>query len=124
MLSHRKGKAGAEKLDLKGQSEYAFACLESTTPCNYASLPGPGSFTFAGGRLPPPSATVFTTYHPLLVESHHAILFATLILGNFPSAVPRFTPTASLVVGPEGYHPVFLPPRSVAQADSVEVFER
>ncbi|KAF9069351.1 hypothetical protein BDP27DRAFT_1421134 [Rhodocollybia butyracea] len=123
-LSHEKGKGGAGSPSLKGQTEYAFALSESTRPGNYASSPGPGSPPpFPDSRFPPPSAAMFTTYHPLLVESHYTILLASLMLGNFSGAVPKFIRTASLVDGLEGY-PVFLPPRSMAQAEFVEVLER
>jgi hypothetical protein len=66
---------------------------------------------------------VFTTYHPLLVESHFSILIATLLLGDFASLLPGFARAAALVDGLEGY-PVFLPARSMAQAEFIEVLER
>ncbi|THH14486.1 hypothetical protein EW146_g5845 [Bondarzewia mesenterica] len=71
----------------------------------------------------PDAPTMFTTYHPLLVESHFSILICLLMLGDFPTLLHTFVRTASLVDGLEGY-PVFLPPRSMAQAEFVEVLER
>ena len=65
----------------------------------------------------------FTTYHPLLVEAHFSSLIALLMLGDFIGAVPVLTRAAALVDGLEGY-PVFLPARSMAQAELVEVLDR
>ena len=79
------------------------------------------------GQFPPPPLpeipVMFTTYHPLLVESHFSILICYLILGDFATLVPAFSRTALLVDGLEGY-PVFLPPRSMAQAEYIEILER
>ncbi|KAF8633563.1 hypothetical protein AX15_001361 [Amanita polypyramis BW_CC] len=66
---------------------------------------------------------VFTTYHPLLVESHFSILICQLMLVDFATVLLTFVKTASLVDGLEGY-PVFLPPRSMGQAEFVEILER
>ena len=65
----------------------------------------------------------FTTYHPLMLESHFSVLNCLLLLGDFEALVPAFERTARVVAGLEGY-PVFLPPRSMAQAEFVEVLER
>lgn len=86
----------------------------NTSSSNRAPSPPPSSLP-----LPLP----LTTYHPLLVESHFSILIAQLLLGDFPSILPTFVRTAHLVVGLEGY-PVFLPPRSMAQAEWTETLER
>ncbi|KAF9019716.1 hypothetical protein BDZ89DRAFT_1072856, partial [Hymenopellis radicata] len=75
---------------------------------------------------PPPltdTPPMFTTYHPLLVESHFSILICQLMLADFVGVLPTFIHTAALVDGLEGY-PVFLPPRSMAQAEFIEVLER
>lgn len=75
---------------------------------------------------PPPIPTLpvmFTTYHPLLVESHFSVLICLLMLGEFTTLAKTFPRTALLVDALEGY-PVFLPPRSMAQAEFVEVLER
>jgi len=69
------------------------------------------------------TTTTFTTYHPLLVESYFSVLIGQLMLGDFTVLLPSFLRTALLVDGLEGY-PVFLPPRSVGQAEFVEVLER
>ena len=75
---------------------------------------------------PPPLPDVplaFTTFHPLMVESHFSILICLLLLGEFQNLVNAFDRSANLVAGLEGY-PVFLPPRSMAQAEFLEVLDR
>lgn len=122
-LSHEKGKGCAGREDLKEQTEYAFLLSESTRPGNY-SPSGSGASSPLGDSVNfPPPATMFTTYHPLIVESHYMILLALFMLGNFSRILPTYIRTAALVDGLEGY-PVFLPPRSMAQAEFVEVLER
>jgi len=69
----------------------------------------------------PPAS--FTTYHPLLVESHFSILLCLTLMGQFETLLPAFIRTATLVDNLEGY-PIFLPARSMAQAEFVEVLER
>lgn len=80
-----------------------------------------------GSQSPPPplpeNPGIFTTYHPLLVESHFSVLLCHLFLGDFVSVLPAYQKAASLVDGLEGY-PVFLPARSMAQAEFVEILER
>ena len=80
-----------------------------------------------GSQSPPPplpeNPGIFTTYHPLLVESHFSVLLCHLFLGDFVSILPAYQRAASLVDGLEGY-PVFLPARSMAQAEFVEILER
>jgi hypothetical protein len=66
---------------------------------------------------------LFTTYHPLLVESHFSVLLAALMLGDFAALLRAFLRAATVIDGLEGY-PVFLPPRSMAQAEFVETLER
>ncbi|KAJ8508627.1 hypothetical protein ONZ45_g9126 [Pleurotus djamor] len=99
--------------DLARQAEYAFLLTEVTRPGNNASSRPPAS----------EGTAMFTTYHPLLVESHFSILLCKLMLGEFAQVLPIFIRVASLVEGLEGY-PVFLPPRSMSQAEFVEVLER
>lgn len=70
----------------------------------------------------PPSGS-FTTYHPLLVESHFSILLCVTLMGHFDMLLPAFSRAATLVDNLEGY-PVFLPARSMAQAEFIEVLER
>ncbi|KAK0478597.1 hypothetical protein EDD18DRAFT_873137 [Armillaria luteobubalina] len=102
--------------DLAKQVEYAFLLSESIRPGNHAN-----------GSSPPfplsDTPAVFTTYHPLLVESHFSVLICQLMLADFSGLLKRFVRTAALVDGLEGY-PVFLPPRSMAQAEFIEVLER
>ncbi|KAG7100057.1 hypothetical protein E1B28_001842 [Marasmius oreades] len=121
-------------IELLNQTEYAFYLSESVRPGGHqptmppAFAPTPsGSFhqsdysVFQTLASPPPPT--FTTYHPLLVESHFSILLSLLLLGDFTAILGRFARTAALVDGLEGY-PVFLPPRSMAQAEFIEVLER
>jgi hypothetical protein len=93
--------------------ERAFMLSESSRPGHHSQSPP--------SLAEPP--TVFTTYHPLLVEARFSLLICQLMLGDFTVLLPSFTHTAALVDGLEGY-PVFLPPRSMAQAEFVEVLER
>ncbi|THU96896.1 hypothetical protein K435DRAFT_965768 [Dendrothele bispora CBS 962.96] len=140
-----KRKKKEEKDELKRKVEYAFYLSESIRPGNQGVPPTPtpspgtasstatsngsqlvlsGSYMLEGpgsSVLPPP--TIFTTYHPLLVEAHFSILLCLLLLGDFQKILPTFIRTAALVDGLEGY-PVFLPPRSMAQAEFVEILER
>ncbi|KAI0640210.1 hypothetical protein C8Q77DRAFT_1085341 [Trametes polyzona] len=103
---------GFADADIAQRTEYAFLLSESLRPGSQSAPP------------PVPDApAMFTTYHPLLVESHFSILLGHLLLGDFPGVLPAFARTAALVDGLEGY-PVFLPPRSMAQAEFVEVLER
>lgn len=99
--------------DIAKKVERAFLLAESVRPGNHSSSPSP----------PPDVPAVFTTYHPLLVEAHFSILICQLLLADFTAILPTFVRTASLVDGLEGY-PVFLPPRSMAQAEFIEVLER
>jgi len=64
-----------------------------------------------------------TTYHPLLVEAYFSRLLCLLIMGDFTTLLPTFSRTTMIVDGLEGY-PVFLPPRSMAQAEFAEILER
>ncbi|KAI0354755.1 hypothetical protein OH77DRAFT_1425873 [Trametes cingulata] len=114
-LSHfdtLEGAPGYADADLAQRTEYAFLLSESLRPGSQSTPPPVPD-------IPP----MFTTYHPLLVESHFSILICFLMLGDFPGLLPAFSRTAALVNGLEGY-PVFLPPRSMAQAEFVEVLER
>lgn len=114
-LSHfdtLEGPPGYNDTDIAQRTEYAFLLSESLRPGSQSTPP------------PVPDTTpMFTTYHPLLVESHFSILICFLMLGDFPGLLPAFSRTAALVDGLEGY-PVFLPPRSMSQAEFVEVLER
>ncbi|RXW16200.1 hypothetical protein EST38_g9654 [Candolleomyces aberdarensis] len=74
-------------------------------------------------RTSPDIPPVYTTYHPLLVESMFSSLICWLMLADFRELLPQFVRTAAIVDGLEGY-PVFLPPRSMAQAEFMEILER
>ena len=74
-------------------------------------------------RSSPDIPPVFTTYHPLLVESMFSTLICMLMLADFEGLLPRFVHTAVVVDGLEGY-PVFLPPRSMGQAEFMELLDR
>lgn len=113
-LSHfdtLEGHDPASEANLAQRTEYAFILSESIRPGNQGTPP----------ILDPPS--MFTTYHPLLVESHFSILICQLMLADTPRLLPTFARTAALIDGLEGY-PVFLPPRSMSQAEFIEVLER
>ncbi|OBZ68453.1 hypothetical protein A0H81_11549 [Grifola frondosa] len=114
-LSHfdtLEGSSNSADVDIAQRTEYAFLLSESLRPGSQSTPPPV-----------PESIAMFTTYHPLLVESHFSILICLLMLGDFPALLPAFSRTAALVDGLEGY-PVFLPPRSMAQAEFVEILDR
>lgn len=78
-------------------------------------------------KEPPPSppsdaAVLFTTYHPLLVKSHY-VLLCMLMLGDFLALLRPFVRADTVVEGLESYL-VFLPPRSMEQAEFVETLGR
>ncbi|KAJ7104072.1 hypothetical protein B0H15DRAFT_6260 [Mycena belliarum] len=127
---------GEEAWNLAQKVEYAFLLSESIRPGSQSPPPPhPHTSSPDGGPLinydamlsappqMPPAPTTFTTYHPLLVEAHFSILLCQLMLGDFTTLLTTFVRTASIVDGLEGY-PVFLPPRSMAQAEFIEVLER
>ncbi|KAF8346816.1 hypothetical protein F5887DRAFT_1177019 [Amanita rubescens] len=99
--------------DIAQSVDFAFSLSESIRPGNQPNQ--------SNGTVDAPA--IFTTYHPLLVESHFSILICQLMLAEFPAVLPTFVRTAALVDGLEGY-PVFLPPRSMGQAEFVEILER
>lgn len=101
-------------IDMAHKVEHAFLLSQSFRP---------GSSNVPPQPLYPDEPAMFTTYHPLLVESHFNILICLIMLGDFPALLPAFYRSAMLVDGLEGY-PVFLPPRSMAQAEFIEVLER
>ncbi|KAJ7650158.1 hypothetical protein FB45DRAFT_1050232 [Roridomyces roridus] len=129
---------GDEAWNIAQKVEYAFLLSESIRPGSQSPSPphphmpardgGPiGNYEVVARTSPtqqvPPPPTSFTTYHPLLVEAHFSILLCQIMLGDFTSLLTTFIHTASVVDGLEGY-PVFLPPRSMAQAEFIEVLER
>jgi hypothetical protein len=112
-LAHYESVVGLEPAilhgaDLATRTAYAFQLSESIRP---------------GNPRPSETPAVYTTYHPLLVEAHFSILLCQLLLAEFSVLLNSLATTAALVDGLEGY-PVFLPPRSMAQAEFVEVLER
>lgn len=100
--------------DIVEQAAYAFLLSEALRPGS-AGTPPPAP--------PPNTAVLFTTYHPLLVESHFSMLLCLLMLGDFSALLRAFIRAATVVDGLEGY-PVFLPPRSMAQVEFIETLER
>jgi hypothetical protein len=100
--------------DIVEQAAYAFLLSEALRPGAPGTPPS---------APPPDTAVLFTTYHPLLVESHFSMLLCLLMLGDFPALLRAFVRTATVVDGLEGY-PVFLPPRSMAQVEFIEALER
>lgn len=103
--------------DLAKRVEVAFLLTELVRPNIHTSTAN--GLAHVDSILPP----MFTTYHPLLVESHFSILICQLMLAELPTLLTTFSRTAVIVDGLEGY-PVFLPPRSMAQAEFIEVLER
>ncbi|KAG1830899.1 hypothetical protein EV424DRAFT_247641 [Suillus variegatus] len=103
--------------DLAKRVEVAFLLTELVRPNIHTSTAT--GLAHVDSILPP----MFTTYHPLLVESHFSILICQLMLAELPTLLATFSRTAVVVDGLEGY-PVFLPPRSMAQAEFIEVLER
>ncbi|KAG6907474.1 hypothetical protein DXG01_008810 [Tephrocybe rancida] len=101
--------------DVAHQMEYAFLLAESLRP-------GPHNNNTPSAPVSEIPA-IFTTYHPLIVESHFSLLIAQIMLADFADILPTFAHTATLVDGLEGY-PVFLAPRSMGQAEFMEVLER
>lgn len=99
--------------DIMQKMEHAFLLLETFRPNSRHADPPPL----------PDIPLAFTTFHPLMVESHFSILICLLLLGEFQNLVNTFDRSANLVAGLEGY-PVFLPPRSMAQAEFLETLER
>ena len=104
-------------MNLPKSVEVAFLLSEMARPGNHSG----GSTTLAAveSLIPP----MFTTYHPLLVESRFTVLICHLMLGELPTLLATFARSAVIVDGLEGY-PIFLPPRSMAQAEFIEVLER
>ena len=104
--------------DLVQRTEYAFLLFESLKSGHHSqkSTP-PKNFV-----IPEVPASI-TTYHPLLVEAYFSRLLCLLITGDFTTLLPTFSRTTMIVDGLEGY-PVFLPPRSMAQAEFAEILER
>ncbi|EIW87174.1 hypothetical protein CONPUDRAFT_134458 [Coniophora puteana RWD-64-598 SS2] len=109
----------AAEMSVPMRVEMALMLTESVRPGSAASAAAGGGLADMDAVLP----ALFTTYHPLLVESHFSILLAQLMLGSFGELLHAFPRAAVLVDSLEGY-PVFLPPRSMAQAEFVEVLER
>ena len=108
---------GDAPADLARRVEIAFLLSEMARPGNHSG--GAAGLAGVESILPP----TFTTYHPLLVESRFTVLICQLMLGELPTLLTTFARSAVLVDGLEGY-PVFLPPRSMAQAEFIEVLER
>ena len=104
--------------DLVQRTEYAFLLFESLKSGHHSQKsPPPRNFVI------PEFPASITTYHPLLVEAHFSRLLCLFIMGDFTTLLPTFSKTTMIVDGLEGY-PVFLPPRSMAQAEFAEILER
>lgn len=100
--------------DIASQIQHALFLCES--------YPRPGNET--NHSLPMSSVpTTFMTYHPLLLESLFSVLICHLMFADFAAILPLLIRTATIVESLEGY-PIFLPPRSMAQAEFLEVLER
>ncbi|KAF8336559.1 uncharacterized protein EI90DRAFT_3152679 [Cantharellus anzutake] len=110
-----------EDLTLEERVDFAYFMIESLRSSTTSGLPTPlpERLTYLASSFP----VTYTSYHPLLVESHFAVLICYLMLGEIQTACHRFVQTAIAMDGFDG-HPVFLPSRSMAQADFSEVLER
>ena len=104
--------------DLAQRTEYAFLLFESLKSGHHSQKSSPPK-NFVIPEIP----ASITTYHPLLVEAYFSRLLCLLIMGDFTTLLPTFSRTTVIVDGLEGY-PVFLPPRSMAQAEFAEILER
>ena len=104
--------------DLVQRTEYAFLLFESLKSGHHSQKSAPPK-NFVIPEVP----ASITTYHPLLVEAYFSRLLCLLIMGDFTTLLPTFSRTTMIVDGLEGY-PVFLPPRSMAQAEFAEILER
>lgn len=109
---------GLAEGDLAQRTEYAFLLFESLKSGHHSQKSAPPK-NFVIPEVP----ASITTYHPLLVEAYFSRLLCLLIMGDFTTLLPTFSRTTMIVDGLEGY-PVFLPPRSMAQAEFAEVLER
>ncbi|RIA98749.1 hypothetical protein C1645_749176 [Glomus cerebriforme] len=65
----------------------------------------------------------FATYHPLLIEAWYAIAINYVLIGDIHAGAMWHSRISEMHECIEGY-PVFLPARSMAQADYMEVLER
>ncbi|CAG8812436.1 16532_t:CDS:1, partial [Racocetra fulgida] len=65
----------------------------------------------------------FATYHPLLIEAWYAIALNYVLIGDLHTGALWHARISEMHECIEGY-PVFLPARSMAQADYMEVLER
>src|SRR5258708_4224790 len=112
---------GWEDLTLEEQVDFAYFMIESLRPSTTSGLgsPLPERLTYLASSFP----VTYTSYHPLLVESHFSVLICYLLLGEMQTVCHRFIQTAIAMDGFDG-HPIFLPSRSMAQADFGEVLER
>ena len=110
-----------EDLTLEERVDFAYFMIESLRPSTTSGLgsPLPERLTYLASSFP----VTYTSYHPLLVESHFSVLICYLLLGEMQTVCNRFVQTAIAMDGFDG-HPVFLPSRSMAQADFGEVLER
>jgi hypothetical protein len=71
---------------------YAFLFYEALRP-GASDTPPPAS--------PPDAAVLITTYHPLLVESHHSVLPYLFMLGDFVALLCAFVRAVTVVDGLE-----------------------
>jgi len=100
--------------DILSQIHHAFLIVEAN------QRHGKEASASSNARDTPP---MFATYHPLLIESLFTVLICHLMIADFEAILPLFVRAAAISEGSEGY-PVFLPPRSMAQAEFIEVLER
>ncbi|KAF9516585.1 hypothetical protein BS47DRAFT_1340715 [Hydnum rufescens UP504] len=127
VLQNWEEKPLADRVEL---AYYIFGSQRPTFSSSSSSAGSPSPSVPTNNSIPPrlaPTAASFpfsfTTYHPLLTESHFCILLCLLLLGEFPALAERYTQSAIAIDGFDGY-PLFVPARSMAQADFGEVLER
>lgn len=102
--------------DIAHQMEYAFLLAESLQPSAQINNAVP---SLAVSKVP----AIFTTYHPLIVESQFSVLISQLMLADFIGILPTLARTAAAVDGLDGC-PIFFPARSMSQAEFMELLER
>ncbi|KZV64210.1 hypothetical protein PENSPDRAFT_757425 [Peniophora sp. CONT] len=112
---HGPGSGVPSPEDIPERVAYSYALSAALRPGVRASLPTPPS-DLPRPAVPPP-------YHPLLVEAHFIILLGHLLLGDFTAVLHGLMRAARVIEVLEG-GPIFLPPRSLAQAEVVEILER
>ncbi|VDC04185.1 unnamed protein product [Peniophora sp. CBMAI 1063] len=109
------GSGMASLEEIPNRIAYSYALSAALRPGVRSNLPTPPA-DLPRPAIPPP-------YHPLLVEAHFIILLGYLLLGDFTALLHGLIRAARVIEVLEG-SPIFLPPRSLAQAEVIEILER